>query len=108
MRVGFDIESELKVDVFSKRPLVLMTLINCHLGGNTKFCYCPCCKQNAKWRKQHGLDGLIDKDVICEMFTVSEPLGMMAHLRKMGGVYEEKKDRKVTKIPMKCPYHYRA
>ena len=76
-----------------------------HLGNNNKYCYCPCCKQNEKWRKQHELDGLIDKGVICETSKVCEPIGIMSHLRKMGGVYEE---RKLNKIPMKCRYHYGA
>ena len=79
-----------------------------HLGNrNSKYCYCPCCKQNAKWRKQHGLDGLI-KDVICKTFKVCEPIGIMAHLRMIGGVFEERKDSKLNKVPMKCRYHYGA
>ena len=85
-----------------------MTLIDCHLGSKHLPCYCPCCKQNMKWREQHGLDRLIDDGVICKTFKVCEPLGMMSHLRNMGGVYEEKKDRRVSKIPMKCRYHYGA
>ena len=81
-----------------------------HLGNNNnyKYCYCPCCKQNAKWRKQHGLDELIDDGgVICKS-TDFIPIGIMDHLRTIGGVYEEKKDRRVSKIPMKCRYHYGA
>ena len=42
------------------------------------------------------------------MFKVCEPIGIMSHLRKMGGVYKEKKDMKLIKIPMKCPFHYGA
>ena len=69
---------------------------------------CPCCRQNAKWRKQDGLDKLIDEDIVCDKFKACVPLGLMSHLRKMGGVYSEKVNRKLEQVPMKCKFHYGA
>ena len=77
-------------------------------AGDHKLCYCPCSRQNEKWRKQYGLENLIDRDVLCSSFTVCEPLGLMSHLKKVGGVFEEKENRKMKQVPMLCKFHYGA
>ena len=43
---------------------------------------------------------------MCKTFNVCAPLGLMSHLKVMGGVYSEKANRKMVERPMKCKFHY--
>ena len=43
---------------------------------------------------------------MCDKFNPCEALGLMSHLKVMGGVYKEKENRKTVERPMKCKLHY--
>jgi hypothetical protein len=67
-------------------------------GDLDKICVCPC-------SKKYGLE--VGEDVMCNFIT-GKPNGLMDHLKKLGGLYEEKRDRKLVQIPLNCEYHYAA
>ena len=50
----------------------------------------------------------VDGDAVCKNFKVGTPNSLMDHLKKEGGLFEEKKDRKKVLVPLTCPYHYAA
>ena len=68
-----------------------------------KLCLCPCGVNLKPWRTKHGIDGA---DSQCHKFF--KPGGLMDHLKKEGGVFEEtEKGRNVTR-PLCDIFHYAA
>ena len=69
----------------------------------SEICYCPCGPNVEPWRNQNKI--FIDA---CKQKKRFQPNDLMDHLRKEGGVYEEKEQGKKVKRPLKCLYHYAA
>lgn len=68
-----------------------------------ELCLCPCGVNLKPWRTKHGIVGA---DRQCRKFF--KPRGLMDHLKKEGGVFEEtEKGRKVTR-PLCDIFHYAA
>ena len=68
-----------------------------------ELCLCPCGVNLKPWRTKHGIVGA---DRQCRQFF--KPRGLMDHLKKEGGVFEEtEKGRKVTR-PLCDIFHYAA
>lgn len=68
-----------------------------------ELCPCPCGVNLKPWRTKHGIVGA---DRQCRKFF--KPRGLMDHLKKEGGVFEEtEKGRKVTR-PLCDIFHYAA
>ncbi len=50
-----------------------------------RSCFCPCSKSMLKWRKNFGVDYLNDVDKCEGYHKRCIPLGLMSHIRKLGG-----------------------
>eukprot|EP00956_Cyclotella_meneghiniana_P004100 scaffold4989_cov64-Cyclotella_meneghiniana.AAC.1 len=62
-----------------------------------KICVCPCSKYGL------GIDDLPKCDSIS-----FKPSGLMNHLKKKGGLYSAKENRKLKEFSLECKYHYAA
>ena len=69
--------------------------------GASEICYCPCGQNVKPWRKKHEI--IIPH---CNQKERFQPNDLMDHLKKQGGVYEEKEKGKVVFRNLKCFYHY--
>ncbi len=69
----------------------------------SEICYCPCGPNVEPWRNQNKI--FFDA---CKQKKRFHPNDLMDHLRKEGGVYEEKEQGKKVKRDLKCLYHYAA
>jgi hypothetical protein len=70
--------------------LPLTTGFDLERKENIKFCHCPCGKYLAKWRAEDAnVNKLLDKEDVKNHDTkknkVFVPIGLMDHLKKIGG-----------------------
>ena len=68
----------------------------------SEICYCPCGPNVKPWRENNQIE--LDED--CDQKKKFQPNDLMDHLRKEGGVYEEKEQGKKVKRDLNCMYHH--
>jgi hypothetical protein len=69
----------------------------------SEICYCPCGPNVEPWRKAHQVF-----PNVCDKTKRFQPNALMDHLKKEGGVYEEREQKKKVKRDLHCMYHYAA
>ncbi|KAL3806991.1 hypothetical protein ACHAXA_007624 [Cyclostephanos tholiformis] len=70
--------------------------------GASEICYCPCGPNVEPWREKNNI--VLDYD--CKQKKRFQPNDLMDHLRKEGGVYEEKEKGKKVMRDLSCMFHH--